>query len=87
MTLLDAFEDRRMLIAYYFMWYSGRSAPVQTLVRSVTEPDHFLTSAIRAAQQATVRLRIAGKTHVRIANSGIRCANLFAWEPILSRAL
>jgi predicted dithiol-disulfide oxidoreductase (DUF899 family) len=28
-TLLDAFEDRRILIAYYFMWYPGRPAPEQ----------------------------------------------------------
>ncbi len=28
-TLLDAFEGRRMLIAYYFMWYSGKPAPEQ----------------------------------------------------------
>ena len=28
-TLLDAFEGRRMLIAYYFMWYAGRPAPEQ----------------------------------------------------------
>ncbi len=28
-TLLDAFEGRRMLIAYYFMWYTGRPAPEQ----------------------------------------------------------
>ena len=28
-TLLDAFEGRRMLIAYYFMWYAGRAAPNQ----------------------------------------------------------
>jgi predicted dithiol-disulfide oxidoreductase (DUF899 family) len=28
-TLLDAFEGRRMLIAYYFMWYKGRPAPEQ----------------------------------------------------------
>jgi predicted dithiol-disulfide oxidoreductase (DUF899 family) len=25
-TLLDAFEGRRMLIAYYFMWHTGRPA-------------------------------------------------------------
>jgi predicted dithiol-disulfide oxidoreductase (DUF899 family) len=25
-TLLDAFEGRRLLIAYYFMWYDGRPA-------------------------------------------------------------
>jgi predicted dithiol-disulfide oxidoreductase (DUF899 family) len=28
-TLLDAFEGRRLLIAYYFMWYDGRPAPEQ----------------------------------------------------------
>jgi predicted dithiol-disulfide oxidoreductase (DUF899 family) len=28
-TLLDAFEGRRMLIAYYFMWHAGRPAPGQ----------------------------------------------------------
>jgi predicted dithiol-disulfide oxidoreductase (DUF899 family) len=29
LTLLDAFEERRQLIAYYFMWYPGRPAPEQ----------------------------------------------------------
>ncbi|MGV0794918.1 DUF899 family protein [Mycolicibacterium sp. XJ1819] len=28
-TLLDAFEGRSQLIAYYFMWYPGRAAPEQ----------------------------------------------------------
>ena len=28
-TLLDAFEGRRMLIAYYFMWNTGKPAPDQ----------------------------------------------------------
>jgi predicted dithiol-disulfide oxidoreductase (DUF899 family) len=28
-TLLDAFEGRRQLIAYYFMWYPGRPAAQQ----------------------------------------------------------
>jgi len=28
-TLLDAFEGRRQLIAYYFMWHTGHSAPEQ----------------------------------------------------------
>jgi predicted dithiol-disulfide oxidoreductase (DUF899 family) len=28
-TLLDAFEGRRQLIAYYFMWHAGHSAPEQ----------------------------------------------------------
>src|SRR6188472_2485092 len=29
LTLLDAFEGRRQLIAYYYMWYPGRPAPEQ----------------------------------------------------------
>src|SRR5262249_5840083 len=29
MTLLDVFEGRRQLIAYYFMWHTGRPAPEQ----------------------------------------------------------
>jgi predicted dithiol-disulfide oxidoreductase (DUF899 family) len=28
-TLLDTFEDRSILIAYYFMWYPGKPAPEQ----------------------------------------------------------
>jgi predicted dithiol-disulfide oxidoreductase (DUF899 family) len=28
-TLLDAFEERRLLVAYYFMWNTGRPAPEQ----------------------------------------------------------
>ena len=28
-TLLDAFEGRRMLIAYYFMWHAGEPAAEQ----------------------------------------------------------
>ena len=28
-TLLDAFEGRKQLIVYYFMWYPGRPAPEQ----------------------------------------------------------
>jgi predicted dithiol-disulfide oxidoreductase (DUF899 family) len=28
-TLLDAFEGRRQLLAYYFMWNHGRPAPEQ----------------------------------------------------------
>jgi predicted dithiol-disulfide oxidoreductase (DUF899 family) len=29
LTLLDAFEDRRLLIAYYFMWHAGHPAAEQ----------------------------------------------------------
>src|SRR5919199_560021 len=29
LTLLEAFEGRRQLIGYYFMWHPGRPAPEQ----------------------------------------------------------
>jgi|HubBroStandDraft_2_1064218.scaffolds.fasta_scaffold50707_3 hypothetical protein len=29
LTLLDAFESRRQLIVYYFMWHTGHPAPEQ----------------------------------------------------------
>jgi len=40
-TLLDAFQGRRMLIAYYFMWHAGRPAPAQC------EGCTFYTSQVR----------------------------------------
>ena len=40
-TLLDAFEGRRMLVAYYFMWHPGRPAPEQC------EGCSFYTSQVR----------------------------------------
>jgi predicted dithiol-disulfide oxidoreductase (DUF899 family) len=40
-TLLDAFEGRRLLIAYYFMWHGGRPAPEQC------EGCTFYTSQVR----------------------------------------
>jgi predicted dithiol-disulfide oxidoreductase (DUF899 family) len=39
--LLDAFEGRRMLIAYYFMWHAGHPAPEQC------EGCTFYTSQVR----------------------------------------
>jgi predicted dithiol-disulfide oxidoreductase (DUF899 family) len=47
-TLLDAFEGRRQLIAYYFMWHTGRPAPEQcegcTLYTSQVRELSFLHS-------------------------------------------
>jgi predicted dithiol-disulfide oxidoreductase (DUF899 family) len=40
-TLLDAFEGRRLLVAYYFMWHARRPAPEQC------EGCTFYTSQIR----------------------------------------
>jgi predicted dithiol-disulfide oxidoreductase (DUF899 family) len=40
-TLLEAFEGRRMLVAYYFMWHAGHPAPEQC------EGCTFYTSQVR----------------------------------------
>jgi predicted dithiol-disulfide oxidoreductase (DUF899 family) len=40
-TLLDVFEGRQLLIAYYFMWHAGRPAPEQC------EGCTFYTSQVR----------------------------------------
>jgi predicted dithiol-disulfide oxidoreductase (DUF899 family) len=48
-TLLDAFEGRRMLIAYYFMWHTGRPAPEQC------EGCTWVTSQVRELSYMHVR--------------------------------
>ena len=35
LTLLDAFEGRRQLIAYYFMWGPGRPAAERTTLYEI----------------------------------------------------
>ena len=48
-TLLDAFEGRRMLIAYYFMWHAGHSAAEQC------EGCTWVTSQVRELSYLHVR--------------------------------
>jgi predicted dithiol-disulfide oxidoreductase (DUF899 family) len=48
-TLLDAFEGRRLLIAYYFMWYPGQPAPEQC------EGCTFFTAQIRELSEIQSR--------------------------------
>jgi predicted dithiol-disulfide oxidoreductase (DUF899 family) len=48
-TLLDAFEGRRLLIAYFFMWYAGRPASAQC------EGCTFFTSQVRELSNLHVR--------------------------------
>jgi predicted dithiol-disulfide oxidoreductase (DUF899 family) len=57
-TLLDAFEGRRMLIAYYFMWHAGRPAPEQC------EGCTLYTSQVRAV------LHSFSRRHLRHVLSG-----------------
>jgi predicted dithiol-disulfide oxidoreductase (DUF899 family) len=49
MTLLDAFEGRRMLIAYYFMWQTGQPATEQC------EGCTWVTSQVRELSYLHVR--------------------------------
>jgi predicted dithiol-disulfide oxidoreductase (DUF899 family) len=49
MTLLDAFEGRRMLIAYYFMWHTGKPAAEQC------EGCTWVTSQVRELSYFHVR--------------------------------
>jgi predicted dithiol-disulfide oxidoreductase (DUF899 family) len=42
-TLLDAFEGRRLLVAYYFMWHRGQPAPQQCDCTWVTSQLHELS--------------------------------------------
>ena len=49
LTLLDAFEGRRMLIAYYFMWHAGRPAAEQC------EGCTWVTSQVRELSYMQVR--------------------------------
>jgi predicted dithiol-disulfide oxidoreductase (DUF899 family) len=48
-TLLDAFEDRRQLIAYYFMWHTGKPAAEQC------EGCTWVTSQVRELSYIHVR--------------------------------
>lgn len=48
-TLLDAFDGRRILIAYYFMWYPGDPAPDQC------EGCTFFTTQVRELSPLHVR--------------------------------
>src|SRR5262245_6890143 len=49
LTLLEAFEGRHLLIAYYFMWYPGKPAPEQC------EGCTFFTTQVREFAHLHVR--------------------------------
>jgi predicted dithiol-disulfide oxidoreductase (DUF899 family) len=49
LTLLDAFEGRRMLIAYYFMWHPGRPSAEQC------EGCTWVTSQVRELSYMHIR--------------------------------
>jgi predicted dithiol-disulfide oxidoreductase (DUF899 family) len=66
-TLLDAFEGRRLLIAYYFMWHAGEPAPEQcegcSLYTSQVRELSFLHSRnVTTPRSAKARTRRAPAT-------------------------
>ena len=74
LTLLDVFEGRRMLIAYYFMWHAGRPAPEQC------EGCTFYTSQIRElsfihSRDVTYATFCQGPYE-----EGVRYRNFMGWE-------
>jgi predicted dithiol-disulfide oxidoreductase (DUF899 family) len=53
-TLLDVFEGRRMLIAYYFMWHTSHAGP--TSVRASRRQNCRVTDVSLAADKQDRRL-------------------------------
>ena len=75
-TLLDVFEGRRMLIAYYFMWHTGRPAPEQC------EGCTFYTSQVRElsfihSRDVTYATFCQGPYE-----EGVRYRNFMGWETV-----
>ena len=73
-TLLDTFEGRRLLIAYYFMWHTGKPAPEQC------EGCTWVTSQVRElsyihARDATYAVFCQGPYE-----ESRRYCNFMAWE-------
>jgi predicted dithiol-disulfide oxidoreductase (DUF899 family) len=73
-TLLDVFEGRRLLIAYYFMWHAGRPAPEQC------EGCTFYTSQVREL----THLHSRDVTYATLCQGpyeeGVRYRNFMGWE-------
>lgn len=73
-TLLDAFEGRRLLIAYYFMWHKGKPAPEQC------EGCTYFTSQVR--EMAYIHSR--DTTYATFAQGpfeeSIRYRNFMGWD-------
>jgi predicted dithiol-disulfide oxidoreductase (DUF899 family) len=80
-TLLDTFEGRRMLIAYYFMWHTGHPAPEQcegcTFYTSQVRELSFIHSATSLTQRsAKARTKRAPDTAASWAG---RCPGTRPW--------
>jgi predicted dithiol-disulfide oxidoreductase (DUF899 family) len=73
-TLLDVFEGRRMLLAYYFMWHAGHPAPEQC------EGCTWTTSQVRELSY----LHSRDVTYATVCQGpyeeGIRYRNFMGWD-------
>jgi predicted dithiol-disulfide oxidoreductase (DUF899 family) len=73
-TLVDAFEERQLLIAYYYMWHGGRPAPEQC------EGCTFYTSQVRELTY----LHSHDVTYATFCQGpyeeGVRYRNFMGWE-------
>jgi len=73
-TLLDVFEGRRMLIAYYFMWHAGRPAAEQC------EGCTFYTSQVRELSFIHSRDVSYATFCQGPYEAGVRYRNFMGWE-------
>jgi predicted dithiol-disulfide oxidoreductase (DUF899 family) len=73
-TLLDAFEGRRMLIAYYFMWHAGEPAAEQC------EGCTFFTSQVRELSHLHCRDVTYATFCQGPYEESVRYRNFMGWE-------
>src|ERR1700734_3785787 len=73
-TLLDAFEGRRQLIAYYFMWQTGRSASEQC------EGCTWVTSQVRELTYIHARDVTYATFSQGPYEESVRYRNFMGWE-------
>lgn len=85
-TLLDAFEGRRQLIAYYFMWFPGRPAPEQCegctfYTSQVAELSHLHTRDITYAVLCQGRNVAFGGGEPRVTyEESLRYRDFMGWD-------
>ena len=84
-TLVEAFEGRRLLIAYYFMWHAGQPAPEQcegcTLYTSrVRELSSFIPATSHSPRSVRARTKKAFGTATSWAG---RCPGI---RPLVNRS-
>ncbi|TFV62478.1 UNVERIFIED_ORG: DUF899 domain-containing protein [Bacillus sp. AZ43] len=74
LTLLDAFDGREQLIAYYFMWHSGRSAAHQC------EGCTFYTGQVRELSQLHSRDVTFAVFSQAPYEAGVRYRDFMGWD-------